>query len=146
MTDNELNAIKEQLNDGEKRALDTIRARPMLRFEHSMNIDVFNFIIIDGLKLNLERGNLGLIKAAPLTGPPKGPGIDVMGLIMGDGKPDEELKAQPAVPLGKTTVSDTETETTPLAQRGASVWSKVTAFFSKWRKPSGKSASAEAAY
>jgi hypothetical protein len=136
----EVDAFKAQLSEGEKSALDTLRARPMLRFESSMNLEMFNFVVIDGLKLNLEKGNVGLVKAAPPRGPPPGPGIDVMGLMMGDGKlddkPKEQPKEQPAEPLAKTTASGTVTETNTIAQKVTSTWSKFTSFFQKLRNSS----------
>lgn len=85
-TTSKINAMKAQLNDEEKRALEVLQARPVLRFEHSMNIDFFDFIVIDGLKISLPRGALGLVKAKLPPGPPKAQATDIMGLMMGDGK------------------------------------------------------------
>jgi hypothetical protein len=126
---NEIDAIKARLNDGEKSALDTLRARPMLRFEYSMNNESFNFIAIDGLKLSLQRGTLGLVKAAASISPPKTSRLDVMGLMMGDGKPTEELEGQPAALLENATETVTEAENNTLVQRATSAWTKVTSFF-----------------
>ncbi|KAF2667281.1 non-heme halogenase [Microthyrium microscopicum] len=131
-TRDEIKAIEAQLNDGEKQALDALRARPVLRFEHSMNIDSFNFIVIDGLKLSLQRGSLGLVKAAALSmGPTQSPGMDVMGIMMGDGTPVQELQAQPPKALEEENgiVKETGAESDKLVEIVTSVWTKVTSFF-----------------
>ena len=57
-----LKVMRESLDPEEQRTLDLLLARHMLRIEDSTNIGSFTTDIIDGLKPNLERGNLTLSK------------------------------------------------------------------------------------
>ena len=57
--------LRESLDPEEKRALDYIRARQMMRTEDSLHIGNFSTDAIDGLTPHLERGSLTLLKAMP---------------------------------------------------------------------------------
>ena len=57
--------LRESLDPEEKRALDYIRARQIMRTEDSMHIGNFSTDVIDGLMPHLERGYLTLLKAVP---------------------------------------------------------------------------------
>ena len=57
--------LRGSLDPEDKRALDYIRARQIMRTEDSMHIGNFSTDVIDGLTPHLERGNLTLLKAVP---------------------------------------------------------------------------------
>ncbi|UNI18514.1 Tryptophan halogenase [Purpureocillium takamizusanense] len=62
MTEGDLVDIYKHLTDDERRVVDTLRSRRMIR-EDPFDIDSFTLDVIDGLAPNLERGNLGLIQS-----------------------------------------------------------------------------------
>ena len=59
--------MKDSLSPEHKRAIDSIRARRLMRTEDTMHIDSFTTDVIDGMAPNLVRGNLTLVKAVPKT-------------------------------------------------------------------------------
>lgn len=73
--------LETSLTEDEKRILNTIRARQMLRTEDIINIENLAADIIDGRKINLKRGSLGLVHA---TGSEKKEAVDVMALMIDD--------------------------------------------------------------
>ena len=60
-----LSATAESWSFEEKQAKAYIQARQLMRTEDSLNLDNFTTDIIDGLRPNLERGNLTLLWVAP---------------------------------------------------------------------------------
>ncbi|MCJ1268835.1 hypothetical protein MMC22_008723 [Lobaria immixta] len=85
--------VEANLTEDETRILNTIRARQMLRSEDIMDVENLAAYIIDGRRINLEHGSLGLARA---TGAEKKEQIDVMALLVGEdkmGKADEGLTA-----------------------------------------------------
>ena len=58
--------LEATLTEDETRILNTIRARQMLRSEDTMNIENLTADVIDGRRINLERGKLGLVKPSGL--------------------------------------------------------------------------------
>lgn len=60
-----IDALRESLDDEEKRVLDFIRARRIIKTEETLDIDHFTTNIIDGKAPHLERGKLTLIDAKP---------------------------------------------------------------------------------
>lgn len=86
--------LEANLTEDETRILNTIRARQMLRSEDTMDIENLAADIIDGRRINLEHGSLGLAKATGVE--KKKEKIDVMALLVGEdkmGKTDERLAA-----------------------------------------------------
>lgn len=69
------NLDPEGLSPDELRILNTIRARKMLRREDTLSIDSFTNGAINGWVPVVNRGSLGLQKAAAPSGP-KGPAMD----------------------------------------------------------------------
>ncbi|KAK2811574.1 hypothetical protein FQN49_008443 [Arthroderma sp. PD_2] len=66
--DGEENVVKKldaSLSADEKRTLNTIQARQIIRSEDTMNIDNFSVDVIDGMVPNLQRGSLGLVRYVP---------------------------------------------------------------------------------
>lgn len=57
--------LKESLSADERRTLNTIQARQIIRSEDTMNIDNFTVDVIDGMVPNLKRGSLGLLRYVP---------------------------------------------------------------------------------
>lgn len=86
--------LEANLSEDETRILNTIRARQMLQSEDTMNLENLAADIIDGRRINLERGSLSLVKP---TGAEKKKGqVDVLALLMGEdkmGKPEERPAA-----------------------------------------------------
>lgn len=86
--------LEANLSEDETRILNTIRARQMLQSEDTMNIENLAADIIDGRRINLERGSLSLVKP---TGAEKKKGeVDMMALMIGEdkmGKTDERPAA-----------------------------------------------------
>ena len=69
------------LTEDETRILNTIRARQMLQSEDIMHLENLSADIIDGRRINLERGWLSLVKP---TGAEKTKDqVDVFGLLIG---------------------------------------------------------------
>ena len=56
-----LEKLTEKLTEDELKILNHIRAKQMLRFEDTINLDHFGSVAIDGLTPNLKRGNLTLV-------------------------------------------------------------------------------------
>lgn len=84
--------LEAKLTEDETRILNTIRARQMLRSEDIMNIENLAADIIDGRRINLEHGSLGLAKATGAE--EKKEQIDVLALMVFEdkmGKADERL-------------------------------------------------------
>lgn len=63
-----LDGFEAALTSDELQILNTIRGRKMLRSEDSLNINKLTFGNINGLRLNLKRGDLGLVAATDDTG------------------------------------------------------------------------------
>lgn len=59
--------LEKKLQPSELSILDTFRARQMVQAEGSKKIDLNGVDVIDGLALNLERGNLTLVEAKAAT-------------------------------------------------------------------------------
>ncbi|GBF64191.1 flavine halogenase [Trichophyton mentagrophytes] len=57
--------LEESLSADERRTLNTIQARQIIRSEDTMNIDNFTVDVIDGMVPNLKRGSLGLLRYVP---------------------------------------------------------------------------------
>lgn len=76
--------LEANLTEDETRILNTIRARQMLRSEDTMDIENFAADIIDGRRINLEHGSLGLAEATGAE--EKKEKIDVMALLVGENK------------------------------------------------------------
>ncbi|KAI4272223.1 MAG: hypothetical protein LQ337_005447 [Flavoplaca oasis] len=94
--------LEATLTEDEMRILNTIRGRQMLRSEDTINIDNLAADVIDGKRINLERGNLGLV-APSATESVKGTTSedDVLGLFLGEGKAPEV--AWPAATINEPT-------------------------------------------
>ncbi|KAL8842375.1 MAG: hypothetical protein Q9176_002764 [Flavoplaca citrina] len=82
--------VEANLNEDETRILNTIRGRQMLRSEDTINIENLAADVIDGKRINLQRGSLGLV-APSATEHNKGTTSedDVLGLFMGEEKAPE---------------------------------------------------------
>ena len=74
--------LEANLTEDERRILNTIRARQMLRSEDTMNIENLAADVIDGRRINLERGKLGLVKPSGVE--IKREQVDVMALLVGE--------------------------------------------------------------
>lgn len=83
--------LEANLTEDETRILNTIRARQMLRSEDTMNIENLAADIIDGRRINLVRGQLGLVKPSGLE--KKIEPVDIMALLVGEEKAKEVEKA-----------------------------------------------------
>ncbi|KAL8906365.1 MAG: hypothetical protein Q9207_002077 [Kuettlingeria erythrocarpa] len=81
--------LEANLNEDETRILNTIRARQMMKSEDTMNIDNLAADIIDGRRINLERGALGLVKPSAVEKKKKH--VDVFAKIIGEEKPMEKM-------------------------------------------------------
>ena len=91
--------IEANLTEDETRILNTIRAREMLRSEDVINIENLTADIIDGRRIHLKHGSLGLVNATEIE--PKKEAKDVMALLIGEeklqtGERPAELNAQRA--------------------------------------------------
>jgi flavine halogenase len=84
--------LQKTLSPEELRIMDTIRARRMIRAEDSMNIDNFSVDVINGMAPNLERGNLGLVKATAAQ--ISYTGTDVLALLNGEAKGGKQVKEE----------------------------------------------------
>ena len=62
-----IEAMKSNLSEEEKRVLDYVRARQLLRTEDSMHIENFSTDVIDGLAPYVHRGHLTLRTAEPMS-------------------------------------------------------------------------------
>lgn len=60
-----LEEMKGSMSPEEKRAVDFIRARQVMRADDANNINTFTTDVIDGWTPNLERGKLTLLRAGP---------------------------------------------------------------------------------
>ena len=83
--------LEANLTEDETRVLNTIRARQMLRSEDIMDIEHLGVDVIDGRRINMERGSLGL--ATPMSGKQKKEAVDVMALLVGEEKMQAEHRA-----------------------------------------------------
>ncbi|KAJ5381789.1 uncharacterized protein N7496_004217 [Penicillium cataractarum] len=73
-------ALESSMSPQELHIMNTVRAREMLRSEDTINIDTFSCDTIGGLTVNLQQGQLTLVKS---TGQ-KAEKIDVLGLFHGE--------------------------------------------------------------
>ncbi|KAL8723148.1 MAG: hypothetical protein Q9225_000489 [Loekoesia sp. 1 TL-2023] len=76
--------LEANLTEDETRILNAIRARQMLKAEDTMDIQHLAADVIDGRRINLERGALGLVK--PSVAETKKEQVDVMALLIGEEK------------------------------------------------------------
>lgn len=76
--------LEANLTEDETRILNAIRARQMLKAEDTMDIEHLAADVIDGRRINLERGALGLVK--PGIAERKKDQVDVMALLIGEEK------------------------------------------------------------
>ncbi|KAL8680685.1 MAG: hypothetical protein Q9224_006922, partial [Gallowayella concinna] len=80
--------LEATLTEDETSILNTIRGRQMLRSEDTMDIENLAADVIDGRRINLERGALGLVK--PSAGSDmKKESVDILALMMGEEKAKE---------------------------------------------------------
>ncbi|KAL8852078.1 MAG: hypothetical protein Q9221_003008 [Calogaya cf. arnoldii] len=82
--------LEATLTEDETRILNTIRGRQMLRSEDTINIENLAADVIDGKRINLERGSLGLV--APSANVEKKEVDDVLALFMGEEKAKEVVR------------------------------------------------------
>ena len=83
--------LEANLTEDETRILNTIRARQMMRSEDLINIENVTADIIDGRRINLERGSLGLATATGFE--TKKEQVDVRALLVGEDKAKTEERA-----------------------------------------------------
>ncbi|KAL9600000.1 MAG: hypothetical protein Q9219_003469 [cf. Caloplaca sp. 3 TL-2023] len=76
--------LEANLTEDEISILNVIRARQMLQSEDTMNLDNLAADVIDGRRINLERGGLSLVR--PGVGERKKDKADVMALLIGEEK------------------------------------------------------------
>lgn len=76
--------LEANLSEDETRILNTIRARQMLKSEDIMNIESPGADVLDGRRINLKRGSLGLVR--PTGSEKKKDQVDVMALLIGEEK------------------------------------------------------------
>ncbi|KAL8667337.1 MAG: hypothetical protein Q9168_007295 [Polycauliona sp. 1 TL-2023] len=88
--------LEATLTEDETRILNTIRGRQMLRSEDTINIENLAADVIDGKRINLERGSLGLV--SPSATEKKKDGEDVMALLVGESKAKQVEKPSAIVP------------------------------------------------
>lgn len=81
--------LEASLTEDETRILNTIRGRQMLRSEDTINIENLAADVIDGKRINLERGSLGLVE--PSAAMEKKEVDDVMALFMGEEKAKDSV-------------------------------------------------------
>ncbi|KAL9006385.1 MAG: hypothetical protein Q9188_000859 [Gyalolechia gomerana] len=62
-TQSRMDTLRESLDPEEKKVLDFIRARRIIKTEETLDIDHFTTNVIDGMAPHLERGNLTLVNA-----------------------------------------------------------------------------------
>ncbi|KAL8941209.1 MAG: hypothetical protein Q9216_002386 [Gyalolechia sp. 2 TL-2023] len=60
-----IDTLRKTLDPEEKKVLDFIRARRIIKTEETLDIDHFTTNVIDGMAPHLERGNLTLVNAKP---------------------------------------------------------------------------------
>ncbi|KAL8749484.1 MAG: hypothetical protein Q9199_007654 [Rusavskia elegans] len=82
--------LEATLTEDETRILNTIRGRQMLRSEDTINIENLAADVIDGRRINLERGSLGLVE--PSATVEKKEVDDVLALFMGEEKAKEVVR------------------------------------------------------
>lgn len=82
--------LEATLTEDETRILNTIRSRQMLRSEDTINIENLAADVIDGRRINLERGSLGLVE--PSATVEKKEVDDVLALFMGEEKAKEVVR------------------------------------------------------
>lgn len=96
--------LEANLTEDETRILNTIRARQMLQSEDTMNIDNLSADIIEGRRINLEHGSLGLAEAT--SADKKSERTDMLALIIGDDKMSPADRKPDAIkPAEQTEVS-----------------------------------------
>ncbi|CAO1599691.1 hypothetical protein XANCAGTX0491_003407 [Xanthoria calcicola] len=81
--------LEATLTEDETRILNTIRGRQMLRSEDTINIENLAADVIDGKRINLERGSLGLVE--PSAAFEKKEVDDVLALFMGEEKAKDSV-------------------------------------------------------
>jgi hypothetical protein len=93
-------ALEASMSPQELHIMNTVRAREMLRSEDTINIDTFSCDTIGGLTVNLQQGQLGLVKSSGQ----KTEKIDVLGLFHGEHRdgdamdvPDNQCNAESKV-------------------------------------------------
>ncbi|KAL8917540.1 MAG: hypothetical protein Q9208_007901 [Pyrenodesmia sp. 3 TL-2023] len=79
--------LEANLTEDETRILNAIQARQMLKAEDSVNIDNLAKDIIDGRRINLERGALGLVKPGAVEA--RKNFVDVFAKFLGEEQPME---------------------------------------------------------
>ncbi len=79
--------LEANLTEDETRILNTIRGRQMLRSEDTMNIENLAADVINGRRINLERGSLGLVE--PSAADKKKDTVDILALMVGEERPAE---------------------------------------------------------
>ena len=77
--------LEANLTEDETRILNTIRGRQMLRSEDTMNIENLAADVINGRRINLERGSLGLVE--PSAADKKKDTVDILALMVGEEQP-----------------------------------------------------------
>ncbi|KAL8676492.1 MAG: hypothetical protein Q9186_006987 [Xanthomendoza sp. 1 TL-2023] len=80
--------LEATLTEDETSILNTIRGRQMLRSEDTMDIENLAADVIDGRRINLERGALGLVKPSAGSDTKK-ESVDILALMMGEEKAKE---------------------------------------------------------
>ncbi|KAL8860986.1 MAG: hypothetical protein Q9178_002499 [Gyalolechia marmorata] len=91
--------LEANLTEDETRILNTIRGRQMLRSEDTMNIENLAADVINGRRINLEKGSLGLVE--PSAADKKKDSVDILALMVGEEKAKEverpaALKIEPS--------------------------------------------------
>ncbi|KAL8936875.1 MAG: hypothetical protein Q9216_004700 [Gyalolechia sp. 2 TL-2023] len=76
--------LEANLDEDETKILNSIRARQMLKAEDTMNIEHIAADVLDGRRIHLERGNLGLVE--PAVGEMSKKAEDVMAMLIGEEK------------------------------------------------------------
>ncbi|KAL8778776.1 MAG: hypothetical protein Q9213_007256 [Squamulea squamosa] len=79
--------LEANLTEEETAILNTIRGRQMLRSEDTIDIENLAADVIDGRRINLERGQLGLVE--PSASDKKKDSVDILALMMGEEKAKE---------------------------------------------------------
>lgn len=77
--------LEANLSEDETRILNTIRARQMIKPGDSVNIDNLVADVIDGRRINLQRGALGLVKPGAVETKKKH--LDFFGKFLGEEQP-----------------------------------------------------------
>ena len=76
--DSDNRANLDKLTEDELKILNHIRAKQMLRFEDSLNLDHYSADAIDGLAPNLKHGSLGLVPEGKKASPLEAPTLDLL--------------------------------------------------------------------